>query len=331
MLPASVAVYGANGHTGKFVLAELHRRTIPAIAVTRDASRLPSGVPGRVASVEDAAALDRAFAGCGVVINCAGPFLDTSISVVEAALRARCSYLDVTAEQASAQATFANYDQPARDTGVTVMPAAGFYGGLADLLASVLVRDGVADTITTAVALDHWWPTEGTRRTGDRNQVPRMVIEDGRTASMPLPAQTLNWTFAAPHGAQPVVELPFSEVITISRHLSVRSLHSYLTANAREDVRSADTPPPFASDEQGRSAQQFLLEVVVTDARGTRRASASGQDIYAVSAPIVVEAAMRLLAPDFKNYGALALGQAFDARHFLNALAPEPLTLSIDH
>lgn len=327
---APAAIYGASGHTGKFVLAELRRRAIPAIAVVRDASRLAADVPGRVASIDDPAALDRALAGCAVVINCAGPFLDTAAPLIEAALRVGCSYLDVTAEQASAQATFANYDQPARDAGVTIIPAAGFYGGLADLLASALIRRGAADTITTAVALDHWWPTEGTRRTGDRNKVPRMVVEDGRIALMPLPARTIDWRFDAPHGAQPVIELSFSEIITISRHLSVRSLHSYLGANAREDVRAADTPPPTASDALGRSAQKFAMDVVVTDAHGTRRASASGQDIYAVSAPIVVEAAERLLAPGFRNRGALALGQAFDARDFLDSLTPDPLALAFD-
>jgi short subunit dehydrogenase-like uncharacterized protein len=37
------------------------------------------------------------------VVNCAGPFLDTALPVVEAALRAKIPYLDVAAEQAAAQ------------------------------------------------------------------------------------------------------------------------------------------------------------------------------------------------------------------------------------
>lgn len=327
---AHVAVYGANGHTGKFVLAELHRRSIPAIAVVRDPSRLAAGMPGRIATIDDPAALDHALTGCSVVINCAGPFLDTAAPLIEAALRTGCSYLDVTAEQASAQATFSNFDQPARDAGVTIIPAAGFYGGLADLLASAMVDNGAADAITTAVALDHWWPTEGTRRTGERNHVPRMIIDDGKLAPMPLPAQTIDWTFGTPHGVQSVAELCFSEIITISRHLSVTKLRSYLGVNALEDIRDADTPPPAASDVQGRSAQRFAMDVVVTDAGGTRRMTASGQDIYAVSAPIVVEAAERLLSGRVRNRGALALGQAFDARNFLDALVPAHLDLAFN-
>jgi saccharopine dehydrogenase-like protein len=327
---AAVAVYGASGHTGRFVVDELRRRTLPAVVVGRTASRLPADLPARAATIDDPASLDRAFAGCAVVVNCAGPFLDTAAPIVDAALRAGCSYVDVTAEQASAQSTFDTYDGPSRAAGVTVIPAAGFYGGLADLLASALVGDAGAERITTAIALDHWWPTEGTRRTGARNRVPRVVVEDGRMAPMVLPAERVDWTFDAPHGQQPMVELPFSEIITISRHLKVRSLRTYLSAACLDEIRNAATPPPAAVDARGRSAQRFAMEIVAVGAAGTRRAKAYGQDIYAVSAPIVVEAASRLLAPSFPRRGALALGQAFEARDFLRALAPAHLAVELD-
>lgn len=324
---ASIAVYGAAGHTGKFVVNDLRRRGLPVIAVGRDASRLPAGVPGRTATIDDPAALDRAFAGCSVIINCAGPFMDTAGPIVEAALRTGCSYLDVTAEQGSAKAMFDKYDKPARAAGITVIPAASFFGGLADLLAGALVGDGHADEITTAMALDHWWPTAGTRRTGERNHTPRMMVKDGQLAAMALPARKIDWTFDMPFGAQPMVELSFSEIITISRHISVGALHSYLNTASLDELRNAATPAPAAIDGDGRSAQRFVMEVVAVNSKGRHRAIASGQDIYAVSAPIVVEAAARMLESSFDRRGALALAQAFDARDFLNAIAPAHLTV----
>ena len=127
-----VAVYGAGGHTGRFVVDELRRRGLAVVAVGRDARTLPAGVPGRAAAIDDDWALREALAGCGVVINCAGPFLDTAEAVVQATIDVGASYLDVTAEQASAMAVFERFDAPARDAGVAVIPAAGFYGGLVD-------------------------------------------------------------------------------------------------------------------------------------------------------------------------------------------------------
>ena len=315
----AVAVYGASGHTARFVIAELQRRGLDVVAVGRDAATLPSGVPQRVAALDEPAALDRAFAGCGVVINCAGPFLDTAAPVVEAALRVRAAYLDVTAEQASALDTFERHDAAARSAGVAVIPAAGFYGGLADLLATVLADGKPVDDMQVAVALDHWWPTPGTRRTGERNQVPRVVVEDGMHVPM-TPAHGVTWTFDAPHGAQPMEAMAFSEIITIPRHLQVRNLHAYLNSASLGDIRDASTPPPTSVDAHGRSAQHFSMQVVAARASGRRRAIASGRDIYAVTAPLVAEAAERMLRPGFDRAGAMSLGQAFDAADFLRAL-----------
>jgi short subunit dehydrogenase-like uncharacterized protein len=303
---------------------------MPVIAVGRDQATLPAGVPTRVASIDDPEALNRAFAGGAVVINCAGPFLDTARPVIEASLRAGAGYLDLTAEQASAMDTFERFDGAAQAAGVAVIPAAGFYGGLADLLATALAgeADGV-DELTVAVALDHWWPTQGTRKTGERNRVPRLIIRDGNLVPMPLPAAASTWRFGEPHGEQAMVELALSEVITISRHLRTRSLRSHLTQSSLNEIRDATTPPPSSIDGRGRSAQRFEMVVEARDGGRVRSAIASGQDIYAVSAPLVVEAAARMIQPGFGRFGACSLAQAFDAREFLAALSPEDLTVTL--
>ncbi|MEY2169954.1 MULTISPECIES: NAD(P)H-binding protein [unclassified Rhodanobacter] len=76
--PDRIAVYGAYGHTGRFVLAELRRRGFVPVACGRDAAKLAAlaaatGVETRVADVDDPAALDAAFAGTAAVLLCAGP------------------------------------------------------------------------------------------------------------------------------------------------------------------------------------------------------------------------------------------------------------------
>lgn len=173
----AVAVLGANGHTGRFVVAELLRRGLTPIAIGRSAARLSEagfierGVACREAAMEDDAALDRALQGAKAVINCAGPFMDTSDAVVRAALRAGIHYLDVTAEQPSVKATFKHHEAAARDAGVAVIPAMGFYGGLADLLVGAVMEEWHhADAIEIHVALDRWLPTKGTRVTGEKTR-----------------------------------------------------------------------------------------------------------------------------------------------------------------
>jgi Saccharopine dehydrogenase NADP binding domain len=319
-----IAVYGSTGHTGRFVVREAQRRGLPVVAVGRNAARfdesLPSAIARRVAAFDDPVGLGQAFAGCAVVINCAGPFLDTAAPVARAALRAGCHYIDVTAEQPSAQASFADFDAPARAAGRVVIPAAGFYGGLADLLASALASAGSIDEITVAVGLDRWWPTAGTRKTGERNQAPRLAVKDGRLVALAPSAPVPDWTFAAPLGQHSMVELPFSEMITLAHHLKARSIRSLLNRSALTDIRDAATPPPTAVDDRGRSAQRFELVVQLVQDGVTRTAGVRGQDIYAVTAPLVIEAALRVLAPSYRLSGALALGEAVDPVELLGAL-----------
>lgn len=319
-----IAVYGATGHTGQFVVHEALRRGLPVVAVGRSAARLDETIPPpvlrRVAELDDPASLERAFAGCAVVINCAGPFLDTAAVVARAALRAGCHYIDVTAEQASAQASFADFDAPARAAHRVVIPAAGFYGGLADLLASALASAGDIDEITVAIALDRWWPTAGTRKTGERNTVPRVVMTSGRLVPLAPAAEVPDWAFSAPLGNQRMVDLPFSEVITMARHLKVGTIRSLLNRSALDDIRDASTPPPTAVEDSGRSAQRFELAVRLVQHGATTTAGVRGQDIYAVTAPIVIETAVRLLAPSYRRSGALALAEAVDPIELLRSL-----------
>src|SRR5262245_34087761 len=65
----TVAVFGAAGHTGRFVVSELRRRGLTPILSGRDAAKLNAvaeahpGSEARVASVDDPASLDRAISG----------------------------------------------------------------------------------------------------------------------------------------------------------------------------------------------------------------------------------------------------------------------------
>jgi NAD(P)-dependent dehydrogenase (short-subunit alcohol dehydrogenase family) len=332
----TIAVYGAYGHTGRFIVAELHKRGWTPILSGRDpvqlrafAATYPS-LDVRPASIDDPAALDRAFAGAAAVINGAGPFLDTAAPLIEAALRARIHYLDLAAEQASVLATFENYSDDAREAGVVLLPAMAFYGGFADLLATVAMGDWTsADEIQIAVALDSWLPTKGTRLTGERNTVQRVVVSNGVMTPLANPPPTRHWDFSEPFGTQEVVALSLSEIITLSRHLRVPEIHAYMNLHPLKDLRDTTTPAPTAADSSGRSAQTFLLDVVVRKGNQFRRATAMGRDIYAVSAPLIVEATVRIIEHSAKPRGAFAPGQIFDARDFLQTLSPEHFTVEI--
>ncbi|MFJ6088125.1 saccharopine dehydrogenase family protein [Streptomyces sp. NPDC092369] len=329
----SVAVFGAYGHTGRFVVAELVTRGFVPVLSGRNAQPLEEvarrhRLEARVASAEDPASLDRALAGTAAVINCAGPFASTSGPVIEAALRASIPYLDVAAELEANLDTFAHYGERARQAGALVVPAMAFFGGLGDLLATAAMGDWTeADEAHIAYALSNWHPTAGTRLSGsvsrERRGNQRLRYKGGRWEHRTDAAPTSQWTFPEPVGPRQVIgEFTMADVVTVARHLSIPDVTTYMNAEAVRDVASARTPAPTASDDTGRSDQTFLVDVIVRSGGAERRATAGGRDIYAVTAPLVTEALERVLTGRTKAVGVVSAGEIFDAPDFLRALAP---------
>ncbi|GGS30116.1 saccharopine dehydrogenase family protein [Actinokineospora fastidiosa] len=329
-----VAVFGAYGHTARFVTAELARRGLTPVLSGRDPGKLAAvaeGMESHVASADEPASLDRALAGAGAVINCAGPFGDTAPALIEAARRAGIHYLDVTGETLVAIDTFDAHRDRFRDADTVIAPAMAFYGAMGDLLATAAMGDWpAADEIAVAVALDSWQPTRGTLLAGKRRAGRRVVFTDQRLRVLPgdEPAPTGAWTFGDPFGEQEVVgQFSTTDVVTIAQHLKTARIDAFLNTTPLKDLSDPDPDGPRAADVTGRSAQVFLVEVVVKRGAEQRRATARGRDIYAVTAPIVVEATERVLTGRTRATGVVTAGEAFDAEDFLRALPLEKLSL----
>ncbi|MFE2150087.1 saccharopine dehydrogenase family protein [Streptomyces lavendulae] len=331
---AAVVVYGATGHTGRFVVAELLRRGVPTVVSGRNAERLEElaaewgEVVVRAAGVDDPDALDRALAGAAAVINCAGPFAVTAGPVVEAALRAGIPYVDVAAEIEANAAMFTDHAEAARRAGVAVVPAMAFYGGLGDLLVTAALEGRTAaDEVHVAYGLDSWHPTEGTRAAGavshERRAGRRVRFADGALRYHDDEPRRVHWDFPEPLGRRPVIaEFTMADVVTVPSHLEVPEVRTYMSVEAAGDLAAQDTPAPEAVDALGRSAQLFAVDVLVRADGVERRATARGQDIYAVTAPLAVEAVQRLLSGRARTTGVVSAGAVFDAADFLRALAP---------
>lgn len=331
---STVVVYGATGHTGRFVVAELSRRGITTVISGRDAAALEklaaewADVVVRPATVDDPGSLDRALAGAAAVINCAGPFAVTGGPVVEAALRAGIPYVDVAAEIEANAAMFAGYAEAARNAGTVVVPAMAFYGGLGDLLVTAVMGEWTtADEVHVAYGLSSWHPTPGTRAAGQvshqRRGGRRVRFADGALRYHGDASAEQDWLFPEPLGRRAVIaEFTMADVVTVPSHLPVSEVRTYMTVEAARDLADGGTPAPEPVDALGRSDQTFVVDVLVRAGGVERRASARGQDIYAVTAPLAVEAVERILAGRTRSTGVASAGAMFDAADFLRALAP---------
>jgi saccharopine dehydrogenase-like NADP-dependent oxidoreductase len=330
----AVVVYGATGHTGRFIVAELIERGFVPILSGRDAARLEvlakeyDDLAVRPATAGDPESLDRALDGAAAVINAAGPFAVTAGPVVEAALRAGIPYVDVAAEIEANAAMFAGYAEAAKAAGVAVVPAMAFYGGLGDLLVTAAMGEWTsADEAHIAYGLTSWHPTPGTRTAGqvshDRRAGRRVRFRDGELQYHDDQPVQQDWDFPEPLGRRAVIaEFTMADVVTVPSHLQVREVRTYMAVEAAKDLSNEDTPEPAAVDSQGRSDQTFVVDVVVSAGGVERCVSASGQDIYAITAPLVVEAVQRILTGRTRTTGVASAGEIFDAKDFLRSLSP---------
>ena len=329
----NVAVYGAYGHTGRFVVAELHERGYIPTLVGRDQDKLLAlaqtrpGLEARQASVDDSTSLDRALNGAVAVINCAGPFATTAAPLIEAALRAGIPYVDVAAEIEANLDTFAHFAQRALAAGTVVVPAMAFFGALGDLLVTTAMGDWTAaDEAHIAYGLSSWHPTAGTLAagavSGQRRGGRRVRYTGGRLEYHHDALPTLEWPFPPPLGPQSVIgEFTMADVVTVPSHLAVPEVRTYMAAKAAADLSAPGALAPTAVDERGRSAQTFVVDVLVRSGGTERRAVATGQDIYAISAPLAVEAVDRILTGRTRTTGVASAGAVFDAPDFLRALS----------
>jgi hypothetical protein len=213
--------------------------------------------------------------------------------------------------------------------------AAAFYGGLGDLLATAAMRDWTAaDEICIAYALSSWKPTLGTRATTQvsrqRRGGRRIIFSNHQMQLRTDEPPVGHWTFPPPIGTQVVMgEFTMADSVTIPRHLRTPEIRTYMTLAPLKDLDDPDLSPPPATDKSGRSAQTFLVEVVARVGSEERRAVASGRDIYAITAPLVVEATRRVVSMRGKTAGVFAAGEIFDAWDFLKSLCPAHLSIEI--
>jgi hypothetical protein len=296
-----IAVYGATGHTGKQVLVELRQDGLTPLLVGRDRSRLEAVADGdevRVATLDDPSALRRGLQGASAVINCAGPFELSAEPMASAAIANGAHYLDFTAEQAPVIALFERLDEPAKEAGVALVPAAGFYGGLGDLLVA-LTADGLTGpvNVTLAYAVENWLLTEQSRATAAIVAGRRWVRRDGEVRLITGEPRYGRFAYPDPLGTQLVMEdYPLPEALTVSHRLDAPTVRIVMTASTLLDVFSPSAPSPGRVSDQERADSRFTVVAVVRDGELERRAVATGRDIYGITAPMIVGATRALLS-----------------------------------
>jgi short subunit dehydrogenase-like uncharacterized protein len=233
-----IAVYGATGMLGRLVTERFDRAGAPTTLIGRSKTSLSrlcaSGTLRQtaVASIDDAAALERALEGCQVLVNCA-PAEAAGERLVRAALDAGIHYVDAAGEQHHIRRIFEKYDEEATQCDVAVVPALGFDYAIGDCLAHLAAQSHQpASEVVIAYAIDgsevsgnsvHAAPTSTTRE---------VVYRDGRWRAVPFELDRAWFDFPNPIGRRRMSRYGSGEVITVPHHVKTQSVSTLITSTS---------------------------------------------------------------------------------------------------
>jgi short subunit dehydrogenase-like uncharacterized protein len=150
-------IYGANGYTGHLIAVEAKRQGLNPVLAGRSADPIQKlaaelGLPAQIFDLRDVASFSAALSDVAIVANWAGPFSATSGPMIDACVKSRAHYLDITGEIEVFLAA-QRHHADAKSAGVVICPGVGFDVIPTDCIAAVL-KEALPDAIHLVLAFD---------------------------------------------------------------------------------------------------------------------------------------------------------------------------------
>jgi short subunit dehydrogenase-like uncharacterized protein len=226
----TLLIYGANGYTGQLITRFAVERGMKPILGGRNEAMVSAlaakhGLEHRVFSLGERDKADAALRKVEMVLHCAGPFSITSRPMVEACLRNRKHYTDITGEIAVFEACAAR-DARAREAGIMIMPGVGFDVVPSDCLAMHLKNRLPSATHLTLAWYGMGRISHGTQATMTMN-IGRggAVRKDGEITPVPAAWKTRKVDFG--EVTRTAVTIPWGDVSTAFYSTGIPNIEVY--------------------------------------------------------------------------------------------------------
>jgi short subunit dehydrogenase-like uncharacterized protein len=313
-------IYGATGYTGKLIARTAKKLGMKPVLAGRNQVRLKAiagecGFERRAFDLADPVALRSGLAGMDVVLHIAGPFSRTSKPMLDACIRARTHYLDITGEIDVFEAC-ASRDAEAREASIMVMPGVGFDVVPSDCLAAHVKRlmpDAVELTLaisgltkasrgTAKTTIENIGKATRARRNGRIVTLKAPARRDFDYSTGPRPSAVIGWgdVSTAYHStAIPNITVYFEVAPELEQLLSMSSVMRWLLSQGPAQWmlrRHIDRQPEGPTEQERRSGHAILVAEAV-NAEGRKAGSLlKTPEGYTLTAMTSLEIARRVLA-----------------------------------
>jgi short subunit dehydrogenase-like uncharacterized protein len=223
-------IYGANGYTGELIAREAKARGMTPVLAGRSSAKITPlakelGFEQRVFSLGSPEDIAGHLQGIGLVLHCAGPFAKTSGPLIDACLRSKAHYLDITGEIAvfeHAQTKSAE----ARAAGVVVCPGVGFDVVPTDCVAAAL-KEALPDADHLALGFESDSAlSAGTAKTTVEG-IPQggKIRQGGKIVDVPHGHRVRHIDFG--HGEKLAMAIPWGDVATAYYTTGIPNIEVY--------------------------------------------------------------------------------------------------------
>ncbi|MBX7173459.1 MAG: saccharopine dehydrogenase NADP-binding domain-containing protein [Pyrinomonadaceae bacterium] len=315
-------IYGANGYTGELIVRYAVERGMKPILAGRNAEKVEAlakqhNLEFRVFALEETEKLENALREVSFVLHCAGPFSITSKPMVEACLRTKRHYLDITGEIAVFE-QMAGFDQQAKDAEIMIMSGVGF-----DVVPSDCLANHLKDRLPSATNLTLAF--YGLGRISHGTQATMMmnigkggaVRRNGEITSVPTAWKTREINFGEvkklgvtiPWGdvstAFYSTEIPNIEVYTIvpPSALKMMKMSRYigwlLATKPLQRLLQANIPQGGPSDEEREKGKTLLWGEASDDSGNRVEARQQGVEGYTMTVLTALKIAENILDGNF--------------------------------
>ncbi len=228
----NVLVYGAAGYTGALIAERAVARGARPILAGRSRAKIQPlaerlGCSQRIVALDDEKKLVEALEGVDVVLHCAGPFSRTAAPMVDACLRTKTHYLDITGEIGVFEALAAR-SEAAQAAGVMLMPGVGFDVVPTDCLAVHLARRLDDATRLTLAFAGSSKLSHGTTVTSIEHLGTGAVRRDGKIVSVPAAWKTMDVDFEGL--IRTCVTIPWGDVSTAFYSTGIGNIEVFAAA-----------------------------------------------------------------------------------------------------
>jgi short subunit dehydrogenase-like uncharacterized protein len=224
-------IYGANGYTGELIAREAARRGLKPVLAGRSADKIAPlahelGLESRVFGLDDPATVAEQLRGIGLVLHCAGPFSATAAPMMDACLKAKAHYLDITGEIAVFELAQSKHAE-AQQAGVVLCPGVGFDVIPTDCVAAAL-KKALPDATHLALGFDSRSGfSPGTAKTSVEGLAQGGKIRrDGKIISTPLAYKVRKIDFG--DGEKLAMTIPWGDVSTAYHSTGIPNIEVYI-------------------------------------------------------------------------------------------------------